>query len=596
MATVFQTTGNGYREWNVYFETSCNVVEDVIVTNLNAPYAARLSGAKLDVLDLNGDIVASRTLTGDAGAQTYVFNERPIGSSVRISKTVAGGANLHAREVEVYGFATAQTQISGYDSYSTGGCAGRNELGQTTGGALQACADACNADLTCVSFEYAKTGTSCQRSTSCDHVSTTVNNLEDPMNFYLKLPAGRSPSTAPSLSPSAEPSSQPSISLQPSVAPSRLPSTQPSAVPTVSLAPSAAPSVSFQPSSSPTALDSDKDGVPDSIDEVRRSVCLSFCLCRPSSIVYQYFSTSECLFFRQCRYQGGHVDAWGCPIDTDDDGIADCISDLHYTLSGCDFDPQSNTFNSTCCNIEWDRCFSDTPPGANSTSTLRAYVQNSTYENSLGQTIEPGCTSDEDEDGVVDGIDQCINTTTVEKELAAKADGKMTLYTTGPNAGCAILNSSVWDSIFLDVVTNSSNILADPGLEAVFAVDSTMVSAQSSRIGAGFGAASIARFSVLDPSCTRKYDDVTQTGDELFTITMYLNDLSQSSFTGQIPESTVPLSAYIDFNPTLITQSPLWELEYPFSIGTVACCIRLELLSKDGGEILIAIFSSRLIC
>ena len=223
-------------------------------------------------------------------------------------------------------------------------------------------------------------------------------------------------------------------------------------------------------------------------------------------------------------------------------------------------------------------------------------MQNSTYENSLGQTIEPGCTSDEDEDGVVDGIDQCINTTTVEKELAAKADGKMTLYTTGPNAGCAILNASVWDSIFLDVVTNSSNILADPGLEAVFAVDSTMVSAQSSRIGAGFGAASIARFSVLDPSCTRKYDDVTQTGDELFTITMYLNDLSQSSFTGQIPESTVPLSAYIDFNPTLITQSPLWELEYPFSIGTVACCIRLELLSKDGGEILIAIFSSRLIC
>ena len=195
LATVFQTTGNGYREWRVDFETSYNVVEDVIVTNLNAsPYRERLSGAKLDVLDLNGDIVASRTLTGDAGAQTYVFSERPIGSSVRISKTVAGGANLHAREVEVYGFATAQTQISGYDSYSTGGCAGRNELGQTTGGTLQACADACNADLTCVSFEYAKTGTSCQRSTSCDHVSMTVNNLEDPMNFYLKLPAGRSPS------------------------------------------------------------------------------------------------------------------------------------------------------------------------------------------------------------------------------------------------------------------------------------------------------------------------------------------------------------------------------------------------------------------
>ena len=254
-------------------------------------------------------------------------------------------------------------------------------------------------------------------------------------------------------------------------------------------------------------------------------------------------------------------------------------------MSGCDFDPKSATFNSTCCTIEWDRCFSDTPPGANSTSTLRAYVRNSTYTNSLGQTIQPGCTSDEDQDGVVDGIDQCPDTTTVEKELAAVADGKMTLYTTGPNSGCAILNAEAWDSIFLDVVTSSSSITTAPGLEAVFAVDSTMVSAQASIIGPGFDAKSIARISILDDTCTRKYDDTTQDGDELFTITMYLNDLSNSSFTGQIPETTVPLFADIDFNPALITQSPLWELEYPFHIGTVACCIRLELISEDGGEL-----------
>lgn len=214
-------------------------------------------------------------------------------------------------------------------------------------------------------------------------------------------------------------------------------------------------------------------------------------------------------------------------------------------------------------------------------------MQNETYTNALGVIIDPGCTSDGDNDTVVDGIDQCPGTTSVEMELAAMADGKMTLSTSGTDAGCAILDPSVWDSIFLDVVTNSSNILSNPGLEAVFAVDSALVSAQSSRVGDDFGVASLARFSVLDPSCTRKYDDVTQTGDELFSITMRLDDLSESSFAGEIPEDTVALSGYIDFNKDLITQSPLWELEYPFSIGTVACCIRLELLSEAGGKLLV---------
>ena len=69
--------------------------------------------------------------------------------------------------------------------YSTGGCYGRNELGCPSG-TIQECADSCNADATCVSFEYTKEGTKCVRSTSCDDFGLTVNNPEDPMLFYLK--------------------------------------------------------------------------------------------------------------------------------------------------------------------------------------------------------------------------------------------------------------------------------------------------------------------------------------------------------------------------------------------------------------------------
>ena len=71
---------------------------------------------------------------------------------------------------------------------------------------------------------------------------------------------------APTTSSPPSLSSAPTVSLMPSAQPSV--SLMPSAVPTVSLAPSAAPSISSQPSAPPTALDSDKDGIPDSSDQV----------------------------------------------------------------------------------------------------------------------------------------------------------------------------------------------------------------------------------------------------------------------------------------------------------------------------------------
>jgi len=87
------------------------------------------------------------------------------------------------------------SQVAGYTHYSTGGCAGRNELATTTGGSLQDCADSCTNDSRCVSFEYGKADsnpsdswyTKCQRSTSCNDYSLTLQNENDPFDFYLPV-------------------------------------------------------------------------------------------------------------------------------------------------------------------------------------------------------------------------------------------------------------------------------------------------------------------------------------------------------------------------------------------------------------------------
>ena len=85
------------------------------------------------------------------------------------------------------------SQIDGYAHFSTGGCKGRNELGATTGGSVQECANSCTNDSTCVSFEYGKTGDpnnnwyrKCSRSTSCNDYNLTVQDESDPAHFYLK--------------------------------------------------------------------------------------------------------------------------------------------------------------------------------------------------------------------------------------------------------------------------------------------------------------------------------------------------------------------------------------------------------------------------
>jgi hypothetical protein len=75
--------------------------------------------------------------------------------------------------------------VPGYTLHTTGGCSARNELGSDER-TLDACADACTSDLACVSFEYDKDGITCQRSSSCNERSMTVQDSNDPMIWYLR--------------------------------------------------------------------------------------------------------------------------------------------------------------------------------------------------------------------------------------------------------------------------------------------------------------------------------------------------------------------------------------------------------------------------
>ncbi len=61
----------------------------------------------------------------------------------------------------------------------------------TTQTSVEDCASACDADFTCVSFEYKKGSTTrCQLSDSCDHYSMKGNDPASDYTWYLNVPDG----------------------------------------------------------------------------------------------------------------------------------------------------------------------------------------------------------------------------------------------------------------------------------------------------------------------------------------------------------------------------------------------------------------------
>lgn len=73
-----------------------------------------------------------------------------------------------------------------YTVFMGKGCINRNELGITEQPTVRACAALCDADPTCVSFEYMNEGNRCQLSSSCRLGQTVESSNTDAFNWYLK--------------------------------------------------------------------------------------------------------------------------------------------------------------------------------------------------------------------------------------------------------------------------------------------------------------------------------------------------------------------------------------------------------------------------
>lgn len=71
-----------------------------------------------------------------------------------------------------------------YNVYTTGGCAGRNELGITNQDTIQDCQNECEAK-SCVSFEYGKESKTCHLSSTCTY-SKSVKDPNDPFYLYVR--------------------------------------------------------------------------------------------------------------------------------------------------------------------------------------------------------------------------------------------------------------------------------------------------------------------------------------------------------------------------------------------------------------------------
>ena len=268
----------------------------------------------------------------------------------------------------------------------------------------------------------------------------------------------------------------------------------------------------------------------------------------------------------QCPDEGGFITPSGCPRDSDNDGVSDCIS--ISTVSDCHSTTAVPTDIGSCCTVERDNC-NDTPRGATVYKTAAEYLL---FHSDLDPQPLPGCSFDSDGDNVDDGIDQCPGTTPTEIALD---DSKLTI----DMKGCPILSAKMWESTVVDVTTSNSNS-ANPLIELLFSVDADLPQVLTAR---QYQTSQMIQVQIMDPTCQNKFDDVTTTGDEVLPLTVNMN--SKGSFTGQIPFDSIPISVDVQLNPDNFVGSPVWTTSAPYEVGTIDFCLNFAILSDTLGEL-----------
>merc|ERR1711865_1345433 len=114
----------------------------------------------------------------------YADGKRANKGACKCGSEICASGNTCVAKSSKCDIYTGRPVPEGYAKVITGGCPGRNELGSKHEAAdVQACADKCDVEPTCVSFEYQKFGTTkatsnngkdaptkCMMSTSCNDI------------------------------------------------------------------------------------------------------------------------------------------------------------------------------------------------------------------------------------------------------------------------------------------------------------------------------------------------------------------------------------------------------------------------------------------
>ena len=255
-----------------------------------------------------------------------------------------------------------------------------------------------------------------------------------------------------------------------------------------------------------------------------------------------------------CPTEGGFIDGVGCPIDSDKDGVRDCVS----TLAKESCHSTTNLPDSNCCDVELDKC----------NDTL------------LGATVnESGCSSDTDKDGIKDGIDLCSDTTAVEIALANSSPTKMTI----DMKGCPILAPEMWEARFIDISTAQGSGETDSTIKYLYTVDADLPKVLEAR---NYDLAKdMLRVRLMDSTCQMYYDAgdaEAQTAVENLPIQIDIG--SKGDYDGTLPADTTPISITLDVSPENIVESPFWFSEAPYDAGSIDFCLSIELLAENRGK------------
>jgi hypothetical protein len=347
----------------------------------------------------------------------------------------------------------------------------------------------------------------------------------------------------------------------------------------------------------------------------------------------------------QCPDQGGFIKEDGCPADTDRDGVSDCAGDIgkdtlptwpltigslvptgatdpvdcHSTTA----EPNSaTTVADNCCNLAYDNCDA-TPRFAEVTTTFTGTSPVTGTESGMG------CSADDDLDGVHNGRDRCAYSTPIEVNYtkgiapdgtpAVDVDDLITI----DSFGCVTTLPAAWEINLVGVTTDAeadddasnpngpivdADGDANPDLQVLFTTPKLLWDVQESR-GVALpptlaqindpdnNAAALAntydlgtsneliKVTVLDYSCTNKFDDSTTLTNRLLPTAVLKGTGifpedgtdTDSAGTKNIPTGSQPFYVDVELNPDKIVGSPVWSIEPPFDEARIEFCLRVDL-------------------